>query len=181
MLPTAWKKLVSCGTSSDFISAINLDRQNVFQLPLPLFTEGRAKVKYGTPYRKGRKNTGRRFSISKIDILGIVIWHLKSTSKQKSYYPIFVQVSTYVNVWLNFRMDLFYNVAGKKDVPVLGSLWPGNDEIKNQVNLYSVTVLMVNKRVECSLFLRVEVCNAQMMLNRTFRTPNMKSIRKTLK
>ena len=53
---TPWRQLFSCGSSSDFIITLNVDRHIIFNFLLPKFEAARATVNFGSPFRMAPKN-----------------------------------------------------------------------------------------------------------------------------
>lgn len=110
---TAWRQLLSCGTSSDFLIAVNLDRHVFFDIVLPVFITARTAYRYGSPYRRGPKTTGRPCSIITEDILELVLWGLKSSARRINLCPIFGLVPTSDMEWFRYGLKVLYRTLKK--------------------------------------------------------------------
>lgn len=130
---TAWRQILSCGSSSDFLVSINVDRHVFFDKLLPVFETERQKYKFGSPYWNGPKKTGRSCSINTEDILGLVLWCLKSSARRRQLCPIFGLVPTSVNVWFDYGLTVLYRTL--KVMHDARITWPTVEEMKESTQL----------------------------------------------
>lgn len=75
---TAWKQLVSCSTSTDFVVALNFDRFPFFNVFLSLFEMHRAQTNFGSSYTQGSKLRIHSPSMRAIILLCLLLWYLKT-------------------------------------------------------------------------------------------------------
>lgn len=134
---TAWRQLLSCGTSADFIVSINLDRDTFFNVLLTLFTDERASVNYGSPYRTKPKTRGRNADISTVDLLGLALWYVKSSDRQFKMGTIFGLVPSNLSVWIDYSLQVLLRLCVKKRHPDLRIEWPSESEMKESAELLS--------------------------------------------
>lgn len=127
---TAWRQILSCGTSSDFLVTLNLDRSTALEVLLPLFEQRRPSVNFGSPYRRGIKRRGRNCTVTSIDILGLVLCYLKSSCRQMALSPMFGLVLSSVQVWIDYGMEVLDKVLRDKSNIAARVSWPTEAEMK---------------------------------------------------
>lgn len=86
---TSFRQIIACGVSSNFFILMNFDRDKIFNSLLPLFFNQQTLVNYRTPFRQSPKTHGHKPFLSSVDILGMTLWYLKSSSRQYSLCTIF--------------------------------------------------------------------------------------------
>lgn len=108
---TPWKQLISCGSSTDFLISMNVDRHTFFNLLLPFVINELPKLNFGSPYRRQLKTKGRRCTFLALDILGMVLWLLKFSGRQYTLCPIFGIKPTSLAVWLDYGLELMLQIC----------------------------------------------------------------------
>lgn len=132
---TAWRQILTSGSSSDFIAAINFDRRVFFDTLLPIFAEERYKVSFGSPYRQGPKIRGRPCSVSTEDILGLTLWRLKSCGRQNQLCVIFGLIPSTVSDWFNYGLKVLYRTLKRRDQRAFRVEWPDHNEMQESAQL----------------------------------------------
>lgn len=103
---TAWRQLLTSGSSSDLSLRPMLTEDPFFDLFLPKFSLERAKLSFRSPYRTGSNLCGRKCSVSTGNILGFVLWRLKSSGRQNQMSPILGLAPSTVSVWPDYGLRL---------------------------------------------------------------------------
>lgn len=111
---TQWNQPLSCWTSLDFYVALNFDRSSFFGALLPASKVQREAPNYGSPYRKGPKVCKRRCTVTSVDLLGLLLWYLKSSGRQYNLHTVFGLITLFVNVWIDYEIGVMYYVCCKK-------------------------------------------------------------------
>lgn len=127
---TPWNRILSCGTDDDFLISINFPRTLLIDVILPYFEQERAKLNWGSPYRRGPKTRGRRAQLKSIDLLGMALWYLKTRATMYSLCPIFGLVQTSVGVWLDYSLEILLRVVKKKTRQEFEIRWPNETEME---------------------------------------------------
>lgn len=70
---TVWQQLLSCGSSSDFLVALNVHRFILFVVLLPLLKEETVNFLFGSPYGSGPKTTGHLCTEYSENMFGLVL------------------------------------------------------------------------------------------------------------
>lgn len=100
------EQLLPCGKSSDFLCSLNYDCLKFFDVLNPALIAQRDVVKFGSPYRERIKVYDRNPTIDSAEILCLVLYHMKSSSKMYRLSLIFGLVQTSVFVWLDYRLQV---------------------------------------------------------------------------
>lgn len=66
---------------ADFLVSLNMTEDLLVSVILPLFDTERHNVSFGGPYRTGMSNRGRKSQLDSIDVIGLVLWFLKSRDR----------------------------------------------------------------------------------------------------
>ena len=111
---TPWHRVLTFGTSGDFIVSINFTRIIITTKLLPIIKFRRTSVSNSSPYRNTKYAQGRKHSLSDIDLIGIVLWYLKSQDAMYKLYPIFGLVPSSISVWLEYGMEVMSEVVKDK-------------------------------------------------------------------
>lgn len=168
---TAWRQVLSCGSSSDFIATLNFDRYATLSILLPLFQAIRPTVNYGSPYRRGPKLSGRKCGLDSVDILGLVLCYLKSSARQMSLCPMFGLVPSSLQIWVDYGMEVLSKVFKDKHNGHFNVEWPdesamkasSDNLVKNRPNgrlLKGIFAVVDGGRLPCADYNDVNVQNA---------------------
>ena len=114
MTITPYDKLVSWGTTADFIVTLNVMRNGFFGKLLPLFIEEQEKANFGSPFRTEPKTRGRKPLLTKVGLLGFILY-LKSRNCMYRICMVFGVVPSTASVWLNYASNLLLKFAQRFD------------------------------------------------------------------
>lgn len=105
---TVWRQLLSFGGLSNFLVALNFDR-NVF---FKLFLSASTTVRFSddSTYCNGVKLRGRKPPIETVNIIGLSLWYLKSFGHFYSLSSIFGFVQSRFLVWLSYGLEVLLRV-----------------------------------------------------------------------
>lgn len=134
---TPWKQLISCGTSKDFLQSVNVDREVFFHKLLPAFGSVRGQVQFGSPYRRSIKLRGRKPLLGTVDILGLALWYIKSSSRIYALCTTFGIVPSSIYVWVDYGMEVLYQLCRRNVVPEMKVTWPTRLEMVRSSELLS--------------------------------------------
>ena len=132
---TPWSQLLSCGTSSNFIKVLNFDRNTFFNLLLPRFDIKRKETNFGSPYRKGNSKRGRKSFLRTIDLLGLILWKLKSSERDFNMCQFFGYVPTSISVWLDYSLLVLKKTVTDKEFKEAEIKWPDAEEMKESASM----------------------------------------------
>ena len=132
---TPWLKLLSCGTSADFIVFMNLSRPAFFNCLSPKFEEA-AKVKnFGSPYRRTASNRGRTRLLRYVDITGLVLTYLKRSDPMYRLCVEFGIVPSTAQVCIDIGLEVLLRIVRDPSSSDFDVTWPDNDAIKESAML----------------------------------------------
>lgn len=151
--------------------ALNFPREVIIQRILPHFEFERLRFNYGSPYRRGPKTRGRRLHISSIDLLGMVLWYIKTSGTQYELCPNFGLVPSSVGVWLDYAMEVLIRTVKKRDRKDFEVRWPSPEEMhasaellrRNRGNgflLNGVFAVVDGGRMPCADYINRDLQNA---------------------
>ena len=126
---TSWLRMVSFGTSSDFISYTNVSRPVFFSYLLPRFEARRNFVNNGSPYRSSRSSRGRPAQLKSVDILGLSLNYLKRRDILANICTDFGLVPSSLQIWLDFGLEVLLQVVRDPQSTHCAIRWPSHDEI----------------------------------------------------
>lgn len=151
--------------------SVNLTRDLFLYSLLPLFESKRALTNYGSPFGKGPKTTGRCPLVKTADLLGLSLWYLKTKSAIYQLCPIFGITPTGISVWLNYILEVLYQVVTDSNCEDFDIRWPTDEEQlesaslleSNRVHgrlLRGVFAIMDGGKMPCSEYLDTDLQNA---------------------
>lgn len=111
---TPWKIILSSGADDDFLVSDNFTIALVIERILPLFSQERENFNFGSPFRNGPKTKGRRALLETLDILGMVLWYLKTKGTMFSLCPIFGITGSTIGVWLYYSSEVLIRVVKRE-------------------------------------------------------------------
>lgn len=135
---TAWHQLLSAGSSSNFIPALNFDKRVFFETLLPLFAKKRQNLSFGSPYRRAPKSRGQPSSVSTEDVLGLTLWRLKSSERQSQLRVIFGLISSAVSNCFNYGICVLHRTLKRQEQPALRLQRPTLIQMKESAKLLEV-------------------------------------------
>jgi len=127
---TPWRRILTYGTPADFIVTINITKELLLETLLPRFEEARKTLNFGSPYRRSNSTRGRRPQLTSIDLIGLVLYYLKSRDPLYKLCPIFGVVPTTAQVWLDFSLEIMKKVVTKTGAPDFEIRWPTVEEMR---------------------------------------------------
>lgn len=132
--PTPRQKLLLWGTSSDFSISPNVDRHCAIGVLLPPFEYARKEGNFENSYHEGPKLPGRKSTVSSVDLLGLSLWSIKSSSRQYSLCTIFEMAPTSINVLFDYSLKMLYKGSKEKIHAALKAEWPSVEKMNESVD-----------------------------------------------
>ena len=129
-----WDKLVSCGTTADFIVTLNVTRNGFFGKLLPLFIEEQEKANFGSPFRTESKTRGRKPLLTSAGLLGLILWYLKSRDCMYLICMAFEVVPSTASVWLNNASSVLLKAVQRVDLVKCRVPWPSVEEMETSTH-----------------------------------------------
>lgn len=130
---TAWKQLLSCGGSGDFILTMNFDRHVFFNVLLPPFIRHQQSTNWGSPYRNGPKTRGRKTLLDPVELLGLVLYALKRSGHFQDLCLVFGIIKSTVCEWFHYGLEVINKVV--KEIPEGKVKWPSVQEMQESNQL----------------------------------------------
>ncbi|KAI0561666.1 DDE family endonuclease [Gracilaria domingensis] len=124
-----------CGSENKFLVATSFPRSLVFRDLLPWFSKKRTQVLLGSPFRQKQTSRGRNPLLATEDLLGLVLWYLKSGDVEYSLSPIFGIVPSSVSQWLDYGMEVMYAAVSDDEYPAFRICWPTESEMEEYCEL----------------------------------------------
>ena len=106
--------IISFSSASDIIVSTNLTKSIIINVLLPAFEIEWAKTNYGSPFLNKQKRKGRQPLLSSIDLIGLVLWYLKTKDFIYRMCPIFGLVPSTVSIWLKHALAVLYKVVSSR-------------------------------------------------------------------
>ena len=75
-----------------------------------LFEKHRASVNNGSPYKTIQTSKGREIQLESVDVIGMVLWHLKSKNPIYKLCPVFGVVPSTASVWIDYGLEVMSKV-----------------------------------------------------------------------
>lgn len=115
--------------------SINFDRVSLLDTLLPLFTQVRPTVNYGSPYRTSESPREGKPIIETIDLLGLLLLYLKSSDRQYKLAHIFGLVPSSLSVWIDYALEIMVKIIELNWNSDLRVEWPIATEMTESARL----------------------------------------------
>ena len=132
---TPWRRILTFGTELDYLVSTNLTKTLIIETILPCFERHRNQTNHGSPFRRFVKRRGRKPQLQSIDLIGIVLWYLKSKDCIYRMCPIFGVVPSTMSVWLNYAMEVMLKVVQDESMTAFSIKWPTVEEMRLSASL----------------------------------------------
>lgn len=86
------------------------------------------------PYLNAKKNKGRCCQLNSADLLGLVIWLLKTKGTMFSLCPIFGIVPSSMSTWLDFSLEVMSLAVERESRSEFVIRWPTDSEMKSSAD-----------------------------------------------
>ena len=111
---TPWRRILSFGRTCDFIVSTNFTKSIILDVLLPVSKVKQYETNFGSPFRTEPKTYGKTPILESVDLVGMVLWYLKSKEYMYRMCPIFRVVPATMSVWLNYALHLMHKVVQEK-------------------------------------------------------------------
>jgi len=132
---TPWRKILTFGKPGDFILTTNFTKRLILEDILPLFREERLQVNNGSPYNSKGSRRGRKPFLTDVDLVGLVLYYLKTRDPMYRISILFGIVPSSVSVWLDFAMEVLQRIVISSHNPDFEIRWPTVPEMKSSSDL----------------------------------------------
>ena len=167
-LSIPWNQILSCGTDDDFLLSTNFTKDILLHRLLPIFEEKRQLYRFGSPFRRGPKKTGRNPLLKTVDLLGLSLWYIKTKQTVYSLCPLFGVVDSTIGIWLDYSLDVLCKAVQTDTNCEIR--WPSVEEMKRSEQL-----LTKNRKYESLLKGVFGVTDGGRMPCAVFSDPNMQN------